>query len=271
MRFAFFVSVQLSLLACPVDLAAQASGEPSQSEMAAARALFQSGIEHGGAGRWTEALADFERSYAIVAIPVTLLNLAGAQAELGQVVAATESYRRFLAEATRGRARRYRSRAQASLAAAEARVAHLTLAIVDLGSGDTLAVDDDEVSRAMVGVAMPLDPGDHVVQVLRDGEPVVEERLTLADGAEQSLAMTVPPPAVQVAVRVDLSPTVEAEERPAVDLQDDSGGSVVSSPWLWTGVGVVVAGVVLTAVLVSQGEGQGTHMGNLGPGVITFD
>lgn len=275
-RFAFLLCAALAVMVSPALVSpklaeGQAAGEPSQSEMAAARALFQSGIEHGGADRWIEALTDFERSYAIVPIPVTLLNLAGAQAELGRVVAATESYRRFLAEASTGRARRYRARAQTALAAAEARVAHLTLTLDGLLAEDTLAVDGHELSRAMIGVAMPLDPGEHLVSVLRDGDAVAEHGATLVSGARETLLLWVPAPEPAVDAAVDLNVSVvDMQEEPAVDLSDD-GGSIIRSPWLWVGVGAVVVGAVVTALVVSQSGGQGMHTGNLGPGVVTFD
>lgn len=188
--------------------------EPSSSEMAAARRLFRSGLEHAEAGRWAQARADFERSYGLARVPVTLFNLAGAQAETGALVAAAESYRSFLQVANEGRAARYRDAATQALAELEPRISSLRLEAPGLAEGDVLRIDDDEISHAALGVAFPVDPGEHRVEILRGERSVVTETLTLAPGEERALTLVVP--------SLDARPDVVAREQTTNDTVADA-------------------------------------------------
>jgi len=186
------------LVALPVALTAQAQA-PSQSEMAMARRLFQEGVAHSRAEEWEPARASFERSYAIAAVPVTLLNLAGAQVQLGQLVAGLESYRNFLSSAGDSRrAARYRAQAEEAVAGLEPRIAHLTLRVNGMQGGDELRVGGTALSRAALGGDLPVDPGDVEVDVLRDGAAVTSETVHLAEGQSRVVTLvahrTVPGP-----------------------------------------------------------------------------
>ncbi|MCA9612460.1 MAG: hypothetical protein R3B99_17370 [Polyangiales bacterium] len=255
------------LCAFPVSVLAQAQS-PTSSEMAAARQLFRSGLEHAEAGRWTDARADFERSYGLARVPVTLFNLAGAQAETGQLVTAAESYRRFLQEADEGRAARYRESAERALAELEPRIPRLRLEVNGLGEGDVLRIDDDEVSRAVLGVAFPLDPGEHLVAVVRRGDVVVDERVTLNVGEERAVTLLVP--ALQVRPAEVARAEVEAETTPVeVPPSRDEERSIARSPWLWIAVGVVVVAGATTAVVLATRDDASPYQGNAG--VVRFE
>ena len=53
---------------------------------------------------------------------------------------------------------------------------------------------------------------------------------------------------------------------------DDDGGGLLTSPWLWIGVGIVVAGGVTVAVAMSASGGEpDLYRGSLGPGAVTFE
>ncbi|MBX3246683.1 MAG: hypothetical protein KF901_05815 [Myxococcales bacterium] len=267
MRVTFLAVVLFSLCFASVGRAQ----DPSASEMAAARQLFRSGLGHAEAGRWEEARADFERSYALVAVPVTLFNLAGAQAETGRLVAAAESYRRFLVEATSGRATRFRAPAQRALADIEPRIPSIRLSVVGLSELDELRVDDATVSRAMLGVAYPLDPGEHRVQVLRDGAVAAETSVRLTDGEQRELELDARRTLVNVTPRDAAS--ADVMEAPAGEFPIEAPRerrSVVRSPWLWIGIGaVVVAGAVVGVVLATRDRAEQPYQGNAG--VIRFE
>ena len=267
------LAVLLSLAVAPDVARAQ---EPSESEMAAARELFQSGLEHARAGRWDDARADFERSWSIAQVPTTLLNLAGAQAESGQLVAALESYREFLPLATGRRAARYRVQAEEALAALEARVPKLELSIDGLQEGDVITVDGDEISQAIVGVPLPVDPGPHEVVVTRSGAEVGRGEITLSEGGTQPLVVELRAPDPGAAIAPETVAAAAAgdptgAERMTGDPDDDAeGGGVASSPWLWTGVGAVVLAGVLAAIIATRG-GDSPYRGNFGDGREIFE
>ena len=154
----------LVIVAAPVS-----AQQPTASEVVMAREQFRLGAEAARAGRWDAALQAFERSYALVPNPITQLNLAGAQVQTGHLIAGTENYRRFLREATSGPAASHRGEAEQALGQAEARIAHLHIAIEGLVPGDVVLLDGEHVPAAALGADLPVDPGAHVVSVSRGG------------------------------------------------------------------------------------------------------
>ncbi len=257
------LGVALAVSAVGVRVEAQSS-----SEVAAARRLFQEGLEAARGGAWDEAVRLFERSYAIAPRPSTQLNLAGALAQTGRLVAASEAYRGFIHGADR-RSRRFVPRAEAELHELEERLAHVTLRAPGLEDDDAILLGDRELSRAVVGVEMPVDPGAAVFVVRRDGREVTREALSLAEGESREVTLRVVPE-----VRAEAG--ASAREVPAAALEadpatDDGGGDDTG---LIVGVTVaavvaVAAAVIIPTVVVL--ESQGPFQGDLGDGVITFE
>ncbi len=236
----------------------------SSSELAAARGLFQQGLTAARAGEWETARRHFERSYEIAPRSNTLLNLAGARLQTGQLVAAAEDYRRFIAEAE-GRARRLRPQARAALAELEPRIAHVEIHIDGLLDSDTVRLDADELPRAALGIDVPIDPGEHVITVGRESDERARETFTVVEGARQtvtidaSVSLEVP-----VASRTE-APAAAFEATPS-DEDDDSGlviGGII-------GAAVAVALGVTIGVVVAV-ESAGPHQGSVGDGVLVFD
>lgn len=254
--FALVLVACAAVLGAPGDARAQ-----SRAEMSQARDLFQAGVESARQGRWEEARDAFERSLAIVERASTLLNLAGAQAQTGRLVAAAETYRRFLA---RDDVDRYRSDAEASLRAVEARIARLTIAAVGLDDDDAVRLDDEPLEHDALGAPIAVDPGRHVVRVERDGSTVARQEMALGEGEARTVALEVAP-RVATAAEPVVSPVATTTEEPR-DGGDDT--------WVWVGVGIgaaVVIGVAVgVAVAVTSSEPGPLYQGNLGDGMIRF-
>src|SRR5437868_10645676 len=64
-----------------------------------ARRLSDEGLVHFAAGRYREAVAAFEASYAVKPLPVLWFNIAQAHRLAGDCARALEAYRRYLDEA----------------------------------------------------------------------------------------------------------------------------------------------------------------------------
>jgi len=251
------VSVLLLAFVFPTVGAAQ---EASPSEMAAARDLFTEGIEAARDERWEEARGLFERSYRVVPRASTLLNLAGAQAETGQLVQAAESYRRFVASAG-PRERRLVSSAEEALADVESRLGRATIHIDNLEDEDEVWLDDEVIGHGSLGIALPINPGDHVVTIARGGAPAGESSFTVSEGE-----------ATEVRVTAEVTAAAPVDPMVAPDRETDDGGGILSSPWLWIGLGLVVAAaIVIPIVIVSSGSETEPYMGNLGVGTLTFE
>lgn len=264
-----FLSVSAAVLAAaPNEARAQ-----SASEVAAARALFEEGVAAAGSSRWADALSAFERSYEIAPRSTTLLNLAGAQVQLGQLVAAAESYRRLIRDAgSNARERRLRDQAREALEALEPRIARLTLRIAELDAGDAITLDDAEVAHAIVGVPTPVDPGAHRISVRRGRAEIGTASVTLSEGESRDITVLLRPSNDTAVVRADDDDSApDAALTLDTPAESNGGDDIAASPILWTIVGVVVVGGVVAAVVATQvPSGPSYYMGNLGDGMIRF-
>lgn len=256
----------LVLVACLAVLgSAPAAHAQSGAEMDQARELFRTGLDSARQGRWEEARDAFERSLAIVERPSTLLNLAGAQAQTGRLVAAAESYRRFL---QRDDVERYRAEAESALHAVEARIARLTIATVGVDDGDEVRLDEAVLAHDALQAPVAVDPGRHVVSVQRDGADLARQEIALGEGEARTVAIEVAPRVVAaLPVAVAVAPDATALDAP----RDEGGGD---DTWIWVGVGigaVVAIGVAVgIAVAVTSSESGPLYEGNLGDGMVRF-
>ncbi len=250
---------------------------PSAGETALARQEFDAGMRAARETQWEEARQHFARSYELAPRPVTLLNLAGAQAQTGQLVAASESYRRFMATASERDAERFRAQAEQALAATDARIGHAQLRIDGLSDGDQVSLDDAPLSRTSLSMEMPVDPGDHVITVRRQGTEVGRTAFNVSEGGSSTVRVDVPRgvPSPADAARADASDdSDDATIRLDGDRTDevDEGGSIFASPWFWVITGaVVVAAVIVAVVVATSGSTQDPFQGTLMPGSITVD
>ena len=69
----------------PAGLASAQADAGSNEQIAAARALFETGLTYGNQGQWTEAVDHFRRSVALYPSPNASFNLAYALTQLGVV------------------------------------------------------------------------------------------------------------------------------------------------------------------------------------------
>jgi tetratricopeptide (TPR) repeat protein len=257
----WLVFVVLSLGGLPLAAPAHAQ-EASSAEMSAARDLFREGLEAARAERWEEAREAFSRSFDIVPRNSTLLNLAGAQAETGRLVAARASYRRFLDQAG-ARERPLVASAEEALADVDRRIARVTIEAPGLVDEDEVWLDDDVVGHASLGVPLPVDPGDHVITVARGGAAAGEASFTVAEGEATEVRVAVTEREEPAAVAILPSATETADR--------DDDGSIWASPWLWIAVGVVVvAAVAIPVGIAASSSPAEPYRGNLGAGSLSF-
>lgn len=234
----------------------------SRSELERSRELFEQGLAAAHADRWEEARALFERALAITERPSILLNLAGAQAETGELVGSATSYQRFLEIAT-GRDARHRTEATRALARVQARTPHLELEVVGLREGDQVMLDDRVLTREELTAPVAIDPGAHRVTVQRDGRQVASEAVSAAEGARAGARVEVRE------LRVVRTEPVR-DEVPAA-ATTDTGGDDGLAIGLGIGIGAAVVVAIVVGVVVGTSQGTGaTYVGNVGDGVIRF-
>jgi hypothetical protein len=165
------------------------------------------------------------------------------------------------------------------LADVSPRLSGLTLRVSDTCRGCSVFVDERPWPSAALGVAVPVDPGAHIVRLMQETRIVTRRGVQLQPGERIAMMLGAPapplaprsPPSPQVAAAPAAHPSTSDETIPGPVAATQSDGSVWSSPWLWGAVGVVVAAAMATVVIAaaSQSEKAAPAVpGNLTPAVI---
>jgi hypothetical protein len=198
-RFATMMLVALLLVAH----AAVASADPRDA--AAGEVMFREGRRLLKAGDLLGACAKLEESQRLDPAPGTLANLAECEEQLGRTASAWEHWRRTaeLLPSTDPR----RATAQAHSTELEKKLARLSITLApELGAtpiaGLTVKRDGVVLGAASLGVALPLDPGAHVVVVSAPDRQPRTFDLTIAAGEQRPLSVTVGPPAPDAMARI---------------------------------------------------------------------
>lgn len=150
----------------------------ARADRALAEALFDEGRRLAAAGKFAEACPKFERSNAEDPAPGTQLNLASCYEHLGKTASAWATYT-AVASAASG------ARATFAQQKADALVPMLAKLTIRASSARTVTRDGAVVPAASFGVAIPVDPGAHVV--VASG---FQRSVTVAPGA--TVVVTVP-------------------------------------------------------------------------------
>lgn len=187
---------------------AQAASSPS--DIAAARKLAQEAIELYDARDYRRALEQMQRAEALFDAPIHLLYIARSQQKLGQLVEASETYRRlvrFPIDATASQTfKEAVDSGQRELPQVEARIGALRIEVEPRApNGLALSVDGKPVPVALVGVDRPTDPGRHLVRAEASGFAPSEATIELKEGEKR-------------AVRLELAPSGSAPTAGAINL-----------------------------------------------------
>ncbi|MBK8252744.1 MAG: hypothetical protein IPK82_08765 [Polyangiaceae bacterium] len=167
-------------------------------DAAAAEALFNKGVAEMEAGHFDVACPALAESQRLDPRPGTMFTLAECEAKAGKIATALVHYEDYLraAELLPGpQKQRHAQRMdiaktkKASLAPA---VPILTLTLPKNAPPDTkVSRDGTELTAASLGVALPVDPGEHViVTMLRTGERI-EQKISLARGEKRAVEVTI--------------------------------------------------------------------------------
>lgn len=185
----------LLLLVVLVLLApARASAQVTDSQRAAARDLFKEGDALQRAGKLAEALDKFQRAQAVFDAPTNLLRIAECEAALGRLVESAEAFRAVLrAQLQAGSPPAFQAavdQARAELAQVEPRVPKVEVDVQPAKVANLqLQIDGQNVSAALVGEVMPLDPGTHKVVVSAPGYAPAEQQVALKESESKTVAI----------------------------------------------------------------------------------
>jgi len=184
------------------------------ADKATARTLATEGIDLYNEGRFAEALDRLQRAQQLFDAPIHLLYVARAQTELGQLVEATETYRRLirveLSSDTPAAVREAVEAADAELDGVDARVPAVNIEVVPAGEpAITLKIDGVPVSTAVVGIDRPLNPGRHRIEAAVPDGRRSEVTLELVEGARRKVLLELGGAAVATSAVTPEAPPAE--------------------------------------------------------------
>lgn len=183
-------------LSCTVGqlYAAHAHAEDaSAAETAAARALAVEGLKLAQANNCAEAVPKLERAEKLYHSTVVSIRLGECYVGIGKLVEGTELLRKALrepqpSEPTPALAKAL-ERAQKLLDSTKPRIAGLTIkvaAVQDMG----VKIDGTLVPSVLLDTEIPVDPGEHSIDVTAPGFIKSSSRLTVAEGEKKNLTLT---------------------------------------------------------------------------------
>lgn len=210
------------------------SGEPTSAAKQEAKALYIAGNRAVEQGRWSDALVDFEKSYALSGVPAALFNVATSLRALGRHVESRDAFAQLLDRHGKKLDADVRQQAETLYAEEKARVANLIVA--DLPSKkDELKISLDGKLQPDGGerpLSFEVDAGKHAVRVEESQSKPFTWEGSLGDGEKKHVTVRLVP---------EDKPVVVAPPPPPKS-EEPKSGSVWSSPIFWTVVGVVVVG-----------------------------
>lgn len=189
-----------------VFIATQSVFAQTDLERATARDAANNGRAAFDAGKYEKAIDYLSRAEQLVHSPTHLLFMARAQAKLGRLVAAHETYLKITRETLASNAPKAFVAAQDSAEqeqdALDARLPSVTVTLQGATSAPdtTVQMDGTALPAAMIGIPLPADPGEHVFKAT--GPWIASDPVTvrLTEAAKQTVTLklrstgTPPPP-----------------------------------------------------------------------------
>ncbi|MEB2313550.1 MAG: hypothetical protein OZ921_03590 [Sorangiineae bacterium] len=230
-----FVAVPLLALGLCLAPGARAQGR----DPAAADALFKQGRAAMDARDYATACAKFYESNRLDPAIGTVFNIADCEERRGNVATAWARFQEVAQQLPANDDRR--PIALARRAALEQRLPRLAVRLTDGAPGAVVQRDDVALGAASLGTPLPVDPGEHVVRVSAPGRRDAVFRVTLAEGEQRALDVTVG------ASAPSSGPGSAPEQPPSQDPGASASGSGTRTAGYVVGA-VGVAGVAVGAI-----------------------
>lgn len=187
-----------ALLATAVVTLSLLDAAPARAQAEAVSAeLFERGLASMQSGDFEHGCAALKESFRLDPRPGTLFTLAECEKGWGKLARAMAHYEDYLAryarmpEAQRATQRERFDVATASLDQLKSEVPRVLVRVEgSLPPGAAVTCDDLPLGSASIGVALPLDPGPHVVRLTGAGAPQ-EKRVDLERGAMKEIVLYV--------------------------------------------------------------------------------
>ncbi|CAN95754.1 MULTISPECIES: hypothetical protein [Sorangium] len=202
-------SAQLLVALASLSLAAPAAAQ----DAAAAEELFNRGLADMQAGRYESGCKMLEESERLDPQPGTLFTLAMCESQWGRIATAVTQLGNYLAwvdrmtPALRARQGDRPEAAREERDRLSPRVPRLSLSLQDgAPPGTVVKRDGSTMGPAALGVALPVNPGVHLVSTQAPGGPLWEQTVAIAEGETKALTLE---------VKEATAPSVPAPQAPA--------------------------------------------------------
>ena len=223
-----------------VSIAAIALAEPTSADKSLATQLFKEGRTLVDQGRVAEGCRKLEESQRLDPGGGTLLNLALCHEKEGRTATAWAEFTEALGIARKDDRPQRAEIAQQHIEALEPTLSRLTVQVPAGSDLPDLEIkrDGTAVRRAAWGTAMPIDPGDHVIEAFALGKIPWKQTVTVGGKAEgktitvpalENAPVTAPPP----------TPAPAAGRMPATYVEVKKP----VSPAVWVAYGIGAAGL----------------------------
>ena len=174
-----------------------AAAEPAVPDPAAL-ALFESGRELVDKGEWAAGCAKFEASLMVYPAASTMLNLALCYEHEKKVAKAWSAYKRALVlnQETPGAERKaaLETIAKEGISKIEPKLPKVKITVANAPlTGLYITRNGQEVPAAMVGSAVPVDPGPQTIAVQAPGFRSFRKSFVAAEGKTEEVALTLLP------------------------------------------------------------------------------
>ena len=220
-------------------------------ERATARDAANSGRAAFDAGKYEAAIDSFSRAEQLVHAPPHLLFMARSQVRLGKLVAAHETYLKITREALAAKAPKAFKDAQIVAeeenAAIDARLPSVTVTLRGApAAGVNVQMDGATLPSAMIGIPLPVDPGEHVFQA--SGSAVSDAvKVTVLEAGKQSVVLDLR------ATALSPPPIPPANDSLTVDASQVKASKLRIASYASFGVGAVGLGLGTFFLLKSHG------------------
>lgn len=218
----------LALVLAPATAVAQPGRDP-----AAAEALFKKGVEALEKDDWASACPSFEASVKLDPSVGAQLNVARCAEHDGKLARAWVEYQKakVLNQETPGakRKREVDAFVDDALSKLEPRLPKITVRLASKPNGVRVERDGVELPPTSLELALPVDPGTHVVVATAPGYDDLRQTFDIAEGARKEIVLTLvpkaettpvpaPPPGPGVGSATSSSPPPDKPEEGGVDL-----------------------------------------------------
>jgi hypothetical protein len=209
----------------------------SGSNKAAAEALFSEGRSLAAAGKCPEAIPKFQASQKLDPGIGTLLNLAECYEQVGKTASAWAEYREIISLARAAGSKEREELAAQKAKALEPKLSRLAVKTTGDVSGVSIKRDGEALEAAEVGVAIPVDPGTHVIEASAPGKQTFSRSVEVGKEGDSQV--------VEIPALADAT-TETGAAGPSEQPADKGGGSGATQRT----IGLVLGGVGIAGIAV---------------------